>query len=274
MDGIDLEQQVQILRDSLVNQLGVLKRVCGANLSGRAYEVRIVVASACSTGSALCELGKKPEYFYAEMMMLARSLIEKLTNYCYLQICSEEEFEKFLLHPYYKSFHNSDRFKSAGFKKMGLQYSGKESLKSHPQTKRALEIFSEINPKKNWSDLNIDRKVEDISRKTNLSVEFFLLNTLTIYSNASEALHGTLYGCALPTGAFTPGVKSDDVASVHKNVLQNAGLIYVQLSSIIHELIKLLTGSFTDLSPLLLESQSIIDIQVRIMKSIFQVKKD
>ena len=85
-------------RNFLIAQSSILKGVVNQKLDKRAAEVKIVLASACNTATAITELGKKEEYFYNETVMLARSFIEKIINFCYLMICDEEDFEKFILH--------------------------------------------------------------------------------------------------------------------------------------------------------------------------------
>ena len=97
------KKQKTILKDAILNfnaQLCLLRKACESNITGKAQEVKILLASACSTGTSLVILGDKPEYFYLESMMLSRSFLEKIINYCYLQICSDSEYEKFLLHPW------------------------------------------------------------------------------------------------------------------------------------------------------------------------------
>ncbi len=266
----DLELLIEELRKYFLAQLTLLKGVCQSELQGKVFESKIVIASSCSTGTAIYKIGGSPEYFYSEMMMLARSFIEKLTNFCYLQVCGDEEYEKFFLHPYYKAFHNSDRSKFTESNSINLKYTGKEKLKENKKIKRALEVFSETDYTKNWSNLNIDKKVAFIAKNTKIKTEFFLLNTLSIYSNASEALHGSLYGCALATGAYTPGVDAKKKDEVEVNLQKNTALIYVQLGSIINEVLNLisLNGNKTFSEG----SRKNQEVALSIMKVIFKSK--
>lgn len=264
-----LDPLTREIRKGFYTQMMLLKALCELNLVGKTKETKIVIASACSTGTAILELGEKPQYFYSEMTMLARSFIEKITNYCYLQVCDEDEYRKFLLHPFYKAFHSGNRSKVAGEKTIGIKFSGQEGLKDDPKVKEALELFSETNPRMDWSSLNVDKKIKIISERSQISVEFFLLNTLSIYSNASESLHGTLYGCALPTGAFTPGINTQSAEEVQSNVLKNVALLYVQLGSMVEEVIKSIPSSIDGISQLLEASLQNTKGQVVLMKKIF-----
>jgi hypothetical protein len=263
----DLKFRILDLGKCFLAELSLLKE-CYANpdLEGRAKEVRVVIASACSTGSALYSLSNTPQYFYAEMVMLARAFIEKITNFCYLQICSDKEFRKFLMHPFYKLFHNTDRGKRSGQKEISIKYSGRNELLNNPKIKEALQLFSETNSKKNWSDLGIDQKVALIGQKTNIRVEFFLLNTLSIYSDASESLHGSLYGCALPTGAFVPNAEPPAI-----HVLKYTAILIDQLGSMINETIRLLSLN-KNIMPIFEKSNEIQKKKIIILKEIVSME--
>jgi len=213
-------------------------------------------------------MSEKPEYFYAETVMLARSFIEKMTNFCYLQVCDDEEYNKFLLHPYYRAFHNADKTKHAGEVKIQLKFAGKSDLKAMPVVSEALSIFSETNPRLNWSTFSLDEKVALLSARSSISPEFFLMNTLTIYSDASEALHGSLYGCALPTGKYIPGGSFGDVDAQRENILKNIALLYVQLGSLIHEMLKIFPEN-ESVKELLIESNENHKNATALMKKIF-----
>jgi hypothetical protein len=269
LDIKDLSLMLNELRKYFLTELTLLKDVCDSVLIDRALEVKIILLSSCSTGTAIHKLGEKPEYFYSEMIMLSRSLIEKITNFVYLQVAEKNEYQKFLLHPYYRAFHNSDKSKYTAKARINILYNGKEGLKSIPKVAEALDAFSETNSKKDWSSKNVDQKISLISKKTKIKTEFFLINTLMVYSNASEALHGSFYGCALATGAFTPEVNTKDLDSVNQNVLKNTALLYAQLGSMIDEVIKFLSEK-NEISSLRDASSENQKISVSVMKVIFK----
>ena len=214
-----IRDAVEELRNCFALQLSALKPVIESKLEGRLGEIKILAASACSTGSAICELAKKPEYYFPEMTMLARSFIEKEINFCYLLLCDDDEFNNFLLHPYYRMFHNFDQQKVAGEKKIGLKYMGKDALRSNPKINEALKRLFESNPRHNWSKKTADQKASLLRDRSKLRVEFFLMNTMILYSNASEALHGSLYGCTFHLGIFQPNMDYRNLAEVQNKVL-------------------------------------------------------
>jgi len=177
-------------------QLTILKGLWNAKLKGRAEEIKIVIGSSCCTGWAIYELGGDYERYYTEMMMLARSFIEKIINFCYVMVCDEKEYKKFLLHPLYRAYHQMEKSKYAGNVKLEIKFSERHLIKNNPKISEALKLFSESNPRLNWTDKNLDKKVAVLKTKTNVNIGIFLMNTLTIYNTASEALHGSLYGCS------------------------------------------------------------------------------
>jgi len=226
-------------------QLTILKGLCNARLKGRAEEIKIVIGSSCCTGWAIYELGEDYERYYAEMMMLARSFIEKIINFCYVMACNEREYKKFLLHPLYRAYHQMEKSKHAGNVKLEIKFSGRHLIKNNPKVSEALMLFSESDPRKNWTDKNLDKKVAVLKTKTNLNIGIFLMNTLTIYSTASEALHGSLYGCSFHTGAYDPTLNILDRKEIDINLIKNTALLYVQLGSMIHEVIKYVVMDIT-----------------------------
>lgn len=262
-----LKNSVEELRMNFKNKLILLRQLSKATLTGRAFDVRVIISSACSTGTSVYTLGENPEYFYSEMMMLSRSFIEKLTNFCYLQICDDSEYERYQIYPLYRVFHNSNRSKHTSKGTMNIIFSGKDVLEKDLKVQRALKLFSETNPRMNWSIKNIDERISLIAEKTNLHTEFFLMNTLTIYTNASEALHGSLLGCVLATGAYSLGLNTKNIQDVYENLYKNTALLYVQLGSIIHEVIKLLSENNLELFE---ESNKTEKIAVTKMEQIFK----
>lgn len=237
----------EIFNQFLLTQTIILKSVLDTKLIKKAKEIVIILASACNTSTAIIELGKKTDYFYNETVMLSRAFIEKIINFCYLMICDSDEYEKFILHALYKSYQNLDRERFTSNKKVSILFNGKSQidLNDNPKLKRALELF----PKKrmNWTKKDINKRINLIDERTNLNIGIFLLNTLSIYTDASEALHGSLYGCSFHTFAYDPKIDHSNKKEVNINLQKNISLIYLQLGSMIHETITLL-NQFNDIN--------------------------
>jgi hypothetical protein len=241
MNKDDLELVLKEIIKYFGAQLTLLKgSTVEIKLNGKKREVIILLTSACNTGTAMCELGNNYQYFYIETLMLARSFIEKVINYFYLQICDEKEYIRFFLHPFYRTFHLLQQEKKAGGNRIKLSFSGIEKYKSNKQVEEALKIFSETNPKLKWSEKSIAEKLDCIAKNLKITVGLFLLD-LFIYPIASEALHGSLYGCAQHTGVFNPTVDHANKEEVDINILKELILLYAQLGSTIYEAIKYLS---------------------------------
>ena len=227
----------------LYSQTTILKGVVNEKLNKKAEDVKIVLASVCNTATAIVTLGDRTDYFYNESVMLSRSVIEKLINFCYLMCCDESSYEKFVMHALYKSYHNLNKEKFTEKQKLKMEFKGKDEIviDENKNLKRALELF----PKKkmSWTKLDVNKRVNLIDQKTNINTGIFLLNTLSIYSDASEALHGSLYGCSFHTFAYDPTIDHKNKAEVNINLQKNITLLYWQLGSMIHEVIKLLNNS-------------------------------
>jgi len=252
----------------LLAQSSILKGVVSQKLNKRAEEVKVVLASACNTATAIAELGKKEEYFYNEAVMLARSFIEKIINFCYLMVCDDEDFEKFVLHALYKSYKNLDRCRRTEKYNLGIKFTGKIDIEKNPNLKKALELFPK--DKMHWTKLDINKRVNCIGKKTDINIGIFLLDTLSIYSDASEALHGSLYGCSFHTFVFDPTIDHTNKEEVEENLQKNITLLYWQLGSMIHEVIKFLDKK-NKLQELLKGSSKNNEQALKIMKEIFKI---
>ena len=124
------------LSNFLLAQSSILKGVVNQKLDERTEEVKIVLASACNTATAIAELGKEEEYFYNEAVMLSRSFIEKTINFCYLMVCDDKDFEKFMLHALYKSYKNLDRSRWTEKQKLSIKFKGKTDRENNPKLKK------------------------------------------------------------------------------------------------------------------------------------------
>lgn len=269
----ELEREiVQELSKGFFSQLTLLKGLASTELEQPAQDTKILLASMCTTGTALKELSDNPQYFFNEAVMLGRSFLEKGVNFCYLQVCDDEERKRFLLHPFYRMYHNADRSKYADELKLSLSFTGKDELKKIQRVQDALECFSETNHKKAWSERNLDEKIGFIAKNSKLEIGILLLNSISIYSHASEALHGSLYGCALATGAYFPDVDSSDQSEVMLRLFKETALLYVQLSSLIHEIFRLLSESNEEAAQLLGYSQKNQEVAVSLLKALFKIE--
>lgn len=265
----DLRVCTEELKKYFWCQLTLLKGVTERPLKARAGEIKILLASTCTTGTAIYQLGDKPEYFYSEMVMLGRSFIEKIINFCYAILCDDKEYQKFLLHPLYRAYHRMDKRIKFSERTLSMPQTGEKEFKKLPRVAKALNLFSETNPRMSWSNKTVDQKVEFIKIKSGINMGMFLLNVLLIYSDASEALHGTFFGASFHTGVFDSGVNHKDKNEVNRNLFRSLAQLYAQFGSNIHDVIKILSKD-NDLSVFLEHSKKNQKPCSEILKVIFQ----
>jgi hypothetical protein len=87
------------------SQLILLKEAVSKIVDERLAKAAVLLTSCGQTGAALLQLANQADTFTCESVMLARSFMEKLTNFCYVGVCDEKEYRAFILHPIYKYYH-------------------------------------------------------------------------------------------------------------------------------------------------------------------------
>lgn len=251
----------------LLAESSLIKGVLSQKLDSRTEQIKVVLASCCNTATAIAKLCENSEYFYAEAVVLARAFIEKVINFCYLLICDEEEFNDFLKHTIQKSYRKLDRSIQVGTLKLDMKFQGQMDLNSNPILKEALAEFTSAKGKEktHWTTKNIEKRIEILSQRTNLNIGIFMLDTLSIYEDASETLHGTLYGCSYHTWAYEPNINHKNPQEVEKNTQKKISLLFLQSGSLFHEAISLLNEK-NKISEILVASQENIKNAVELLE--------
>jgi hypothetical protein len=72
---------------------------------------------------------------------------------------------------------------------------------------------------------------------------FFTLSKLQYYSDASEALHGSLYGCSYGVGAFDPEFEREKEGELDKKLYKDSACNLLHLGMLIHETFTLISYS-------------------------------
>lgn len=229
-------------------ELSMIRPVIAAIKDERLTKTATLLFSSGQTGTALIQLAEQTDSFTSETVMLARSFMEKLTNFCYANICDEREYRAFLLHPIYKQYHH------AGVPDIGddpekwkenyeANRKKQEKLKDIPIIQEALTIFSETKSNLNWTKTTMAQRIEAIQKWGKLMDTFFFLSKYEYYADASEALHGSLYGCTLNVGAFEPGFDPLDNEALEKRNLRNITCVLLHLGMLLHECFTLIQYS-------------------------------
>lgn len=272
--NIDLADVITDAQKFLAEQTVLLYACSTENLEGRFADSFIVLASAVTTLSSINELATSNIRYSTEILMLSRAALEKMTNYMYVSISSEEEYKRFTLYPFYRSYHNLKRQKFNSTDKLTIEYSHIENIKDLPQFKEALNLFSDTNPRMKWSKAHktIDEKLAFISKSAKMPSFIFLLNSLLIYGDASEALHGNLYGATSMLGVYEPPFTKNG-AEADKKIKGQLTMLYFSLGNMVNSLITWIAKNH-------LESQKIQDLaeqsnasREKIFKALKKVKQ-
>lgn len=257
------------------SQLMILKDVIPKISDERQGKAATLLISCTQTGAALLQLANQTDSFTTESIMLSRAFMEKITNFVYASICDVKEYRAFILHPIYKQYciigaieeddvelDKNSKFEKDKFLRKDKARKEKQAIfRELPIVLEALEIFSlkrrgmNKKVKKEWINKTIDQRIEEIEKWSNLPwtdksmdkrievIEkwgkcldvFFKLSKLQYYSDASEALHGSLYGCTYGVGSFDPQFESTKKDELEKKLYKDSACNLISLGCLIHE---------------------------------------
>lgn len=155
-----------------------------------------------------------------EAYIMARALLERIVNYIFLLYCDEEDYKRYLSYTKQKSYRVLKRNVRVGKLIAELKWKGRPSLENDPELQKAIDLFTSKRGKTltRWRGKNLLEMLDIVSQKTDIDVKPLMLGLLAIYDDASEALHGTLYGTIFQIGIFTRGSlrsKKQIIGSVH-----------------------------------------------------------
>lgn len=235
------------------SQLMLLKEVVPKIKDNKLAKAAVLLMSCGRTGAAVLQLANQTDTFTSQSAMLARAFMETITNFCYVCISDEAEFRAFILHPIYKHYHNVDLPKmeddidfydlDAIAKKSKARKTKQDKLKKIPIVQEALTIFSETKSNLNWTKKNLNQRIEAIEKWGKLFDVFFTISKIQYYADASEALHGSLYGCTYGIGVFEPGFDYKKKDEINKKLYKESACIMLHLGMLIHESFTLISYS-------------------------------
>lgn len=218
------------------NELGHLKDT-------RLDQLYLLLASIYSCSSAILTLLKNLA-FLNDCYMLSRAFLERIINYLYLLSCGEEEFHKFVMYNKYRQVRSFDCELKAGQYTAKLKHTSSAEIASSSEFKKIVDMFTSRKgkPINRWTSRSIPKRLESITNLGKVDIRYLLISVLSIYEDASEALHGTIYGSAFQFGTLQEKheTRSDFIRSVHGN----ASVLCVQLGTSLHTTFK----AFTEIS--------------------------
>lgn len=201
----------------------------------------LLLFSMTYTGAAISILAGRmqtEECLINECYMLARSLLERIINYLYLLYCDEKEYERFLQYEKQKSFRVLNRTFNVGELKVTLGLSEPINLEGYPDVAEAVKQYTSKSGKikTHWTETSISKMLETIKNEGKIDIRYLMFAVLGIYDDASEALHGTIYGTTFQIGHYYGKVpkSKDDLKENINGLFSN---LFLMLCTSIHTLV-------------------------------------
>lgn len=174
--------------------------------------------------------------------VIARALVERCTNYCYLLLCNEQEFNDYIDYSLNKAGRRLDRsIEVDGTVKarIGLKDG---SVELPPQVQQAIEKFTSERgrEKTRWTNVSLPERAAAVEAHVKGSGLFMAL--LTIYADASEALHGTLYGALFHLGVYDFGAVPHDQESLDQHRYTTLSCLYLMSGGLLDTLFRVLVA--------------------------------
>ena len=116
-------------------------------------------------------------------------------------------------------------------------------MKKLPIVQEALSVFSETKSHLNWTKKTLGQRIDVIVGWGKLLDVFFTLSKLEYYSDASEALHGSLYGCTFNLGVFDPDFTRRKEGELESKLHKDNACVLLHLGMLVHESLTLISYS-------------------------------
>ncbi|MCU7999420.1 DUF5677 domain-containing protein [Shewanella sp. SM95] len=168
--------------------------------------------------------------------IISRALLERVINFSYLLYAPDDEYNSFVDYTKNKAARSLSRgVVIDGKEKISLKFSS-DGYELPQDYKNAVDKFTSKNGREipRWTKLNIDKRADFLDKKSGKNL---LVHVLMIYADASEALHGTLYGALFHIGVYNPGTVPSDEASFNKQKYNSLSFLYFMGSAAIGTLL-------------------------------------
>jgi hypothetical protein len=197
---------VERLRSALLKQVDYLQRVrpilasCDDAIK---HSLAPLLFSVCDSCRALSILSQ--HYFFRDSYVCSRTILETAVTFCFIASKGEPLSEKAQRHALQKWWrdllHTHALTRDATAKSL-------PHISLTPPTEALREALDAYTGKKgreitSWTEENVVERIDRIEQELGDSVSASLrLATFAIYRNASEIVHGTLYGAMFASGHF------------------------------------------------------------------------
>ncbi|CAE6886543.1 conserved protein of unknown function [Pseudomonas marincola] len=184
----------------------------------------------------LCENGRTNQAY-----IISRALIERVTNFCFLQLCTDAEFSDYLDYSLNKAGRSLDQsIEVNGKVKARIALNGGDfDLPDEIRVAIAKFTSERGREKTRWTNISVPERAALIEAK--LGSTGLFMSLLAIYANASEALHGTIYGAVFHLGAYEAKPPHDQ-ESLDCHFHQTLSTLYLMAGASIDTLFGLLAS--------------------------------
>jgi len=211
---------------------------------------------------------------FNDAVMLFRALVERTINACYLLVCDEEEVRRFETYTRQKAYRRLDRECDTGREAIRVRYGGLVEPSAIPGLQEALGEFTsqrgrEIN---RWSKTDLIDRVAIISERSKVKTVLLLICLVMYYEDASEALHGTKYGCTFHLGVWEPGTVVTSYEDLFDHFRAGSAVMLFLAGAAVHELIRL-ASTLVEMQHVLDRSTSSADAATHVLNKAIDEEK-
>jgi hypothetical protein len=192
-----VSEQYFIIQTALLYELAEL--ITKLEKPGRLAKLGVLLFSLNSNSVAINKLFG--EALIGEGQIIGRAFLEKCANFCYLNVCDEKEYDNYLSWSSYKIVHSVE-VKQRAYKNIEQDTPLPESFKEAKNS----DVYKKFSGKKggkkfSWTNVSLYHRIKYIKEKiSSFEHRIYLATMNQFYDDASEEIHGTLYGITYHTG--------------------------------------------------------------------------
>jgi hypothetical protein len=237
MEDFQTREGVVRLDACLLRHCDLLAATAQAPLGERADVLFPLLTACANTGRALSTLARAG--FLNEVIMLSRAFVERMVTAGYLAVCDREEVDQYIAYTRQKAYRKLSREVATSAGTASLKYNGEIDVAGVPGLQEALDRFTgkrggEV---RRWTRLDVPEMAEVVAKRSGTTPSMMLLSYLATYEDASEALHGTLYGVTFHLGVQHPGVPLDHPEGLERYTFTQMCMVFMLGTFLSHDII-------------------------------------
>jgi hypothetical protein len=221
-------KEIHELANIFDKKIEVFKKACDfilrsdAKHSEELFLLLLSISDSLSTLSILSRINKMRDCY-----AISRMIYETSINVLYIAATEFEAMDDMIKYTEEKSKHESTRSIAIDKEAVFLVF---DEEKGHTVGFAKNNPFKSKGDPRNWTNINIERRINTINKKYGDTVSRFLqLSHLTIYRTSSDIIHGTLYGARHMLGMVN---KTDNAFSIEGMIEHGFGAIITLMLSI------------------------------------------